>query len=201
MYVCINSAPAVHQYWSSIWFVLSFNSPEVVEDGSSILWHTMVRPRGEVVLDYLTRATTFSSMLYNKVYIYVHHKVLWSYWVVNTCILWSCIPTHHQLNISDSVVCKDVLFHHGDIEWTIVLATPTFRPVLLTFLDLALLHIGYHGNSPDFLLPHQSPEVCDSVWKGTWQKDTIKPCIYTYVLSWFKKVPCDAIYLFAWEYP
>ena len=77
------------------------------------------------------------------------------------------ILTHHQFNVSDGVVCKDVLFHNGDIEWAIALATPTFRPVLLTFLGPALLNVGYHGNGSDLLLPHQSPEVSDSVWKGT----------------------------------
>ena len=85
--------------------------------------------------------------------------------LINTQIL---VLTHHQLNGPDGVVCKDVLFHHGDIEWTIALATPTFRPVLLTFLGSTLLDICYHGNSPDLLLPHQSPKVSDSVWKGTW---------------------------------
>ena len=56
--------PAMHQYWSLIWFVLCSDPPEIVEDGSSILWHTMIRPGGEVILDHLTRAATLSSVLH-----------------------------------------------------------------------------------------------------------------------------------------
>ena len=58
-----NSLPAVNQYWSLIWFMLSSDPPEIVEDGSSILRHTMIRPGGEVILDHFTRAATFSTIL------------------------------------------------------------------------------------------------------------------------------------------
>ena len=77
------------------------------------------------------------------------------------------IFTHHKLNCSDSVICKDMLLHNSHIEWTIALATPYFiRPVLLKLL-LSLLDIGYHGNDPYLFLPHQVPEVCDCDWQGT----------------------------------
>ena len=76
-------------------------------------------------------------------------------------------------NVPDGVVCKDVLFHNGDIEWAIALATITFRPVLFTFLGSTLLDIGHHGNSLDFLLPHQSPEVSECIRKGS--------CVCTYI--------------------
>ena len=72
--------------------------------------------------------------------------------------------THYKLNGSDNVVSKDLLLHNRHTEWAIALAAPTFRPVLLALLCLALQDIGYHGNGPDILLPHQAPEVCDGLW-------------------------------------
>ena len=44
--------PAVYKYWSFVRLVLSFDPPEVVEDWASVLWYTMVRPRGEVILHH-----------------------------------------------------------------------------------------------------------------------------------------------------
>ena len=55
--------PAVHQDWSLAWFVLSLDPSEVVESGSSVLWYTVVWPRGEVILHHLSRGTTLTSML------------------------------------------------------------------------------------------------------------------------------------------
>ena len=43
--------------------MLSLDSPEVIENGSSILWHTMVRPQGEVILCHLTRGPALTGML------------------------------------------------------------------------------------------------------------------------------------------
>ena len=43
--------------------MLSLDPPEVVESGSSVLWYTVVWPRGKVVLHHLTRGTTLTSML------------------------------------------------------------------------------------------------------------------------------------------
>ena len=63
--------PAVHQYWSLIWFVLCSDPLEVVEDGSSILWHTMIRPGGEVILNHFTRDSSLSSMLHTLITIYI----------------------------------------------------------------------------------------------------------------------------------
>ena len=37
---------------------LSSDSPEVGESGSSILWDSMVRPRGELEVEYLPRLPT-----------------------------------------------------------------------------------------------------------------------------------------------
>ena len=51
------------QYWSVVWFVLSFDPPNVVENGSSILWYTMVRPGVEVILGHLMRDSSLSSVL------------------------------------------------------------------------------------------------------------------------------------------
>ena len=173
----------MHQYWS-FFCMLNFDPPEIVEDGSSILWYTMVGPGGEVILDYLTRATTLSRILCCCV---AHTKQI----VIFDSLY---IITHHQLKLPDGVVCKGVLFHNGNIEWAIVLATPTFRPVLLTFLGPAFLNVGYHDNSPDLLLPHHLPEVSDSVRKGTWKMLLF---IYGYMSTDSKKVPCEAMYLFA----
>ena len=55
--------PAVDQYWSLVWLVLSVNLPEVVEDWSSVLWYPVVRPGGEVVLHHFTRGSSFPSVL------------------------------------------------------------------------------------------------------------------------------------------
>ena len=46
--------------------MLSLDSPEVAENGSSIFWHTMVRPRGEVILCHFARGTTLTGMLIYK---------------------------------------------------------------------------------------------------------------------------------------
>ena len=43
--------------------MLSVDPPEVVEDWSSVLGYTVVRPGGEVVLHHFTRVTTLTSML------------------------------------------------------------------------------------------------------------------------------------------
>ena len=69
---------------------------------------------------------------------------------------------HHKLNGPDNIVSKDLLLRYGHVERTIALATPNFRPVLLTLPRLVLPNIGYHGNGSYLLLPHQAPEVCDS---------------------------------------
>ena len=57
--------PAVDKYWtrSLVWLVLSVDPPEVVEDWSSVLWYTVVRPGGEVVLHHFTRGTSFTHVL------------------------------------------------------------------------------------------------------------------------------------------
>ena len=59
----LSIVPAVYQDWSLAWLVLGLDPPEVVESGSSILWHTVVWPGGEVILDHLTRGTTLTCML------------------------------------------------------------------------------------------------------------------------------------------
>ena len=72
--------------------------------------------------------------------------------------------THHKLNGPNCIVCKYQLLCEGQVEGTIALATPTFRPVLLTLPCLSLLDVGYHGNGPYLLLPYQAPEVYDCFW-------------------------------------
>ena len=51
------------QYWSLVWLVPSVDPLEIIEDWSSILWYTVVRPGGEVVLHHFTRGTSFPSVL------------------------------------------------------------------------------------------------------------------------------------------
>ena len=64
------------------------------------------------------------------------------------------------------MVCKCLLLSDGDLEGTVLLG-PLAGPVLLTLLLSPLYNTSYHGNYMDPLLPHQPPEVSDSVWEGT----------------------------------
>ena len=54
--------------------MLSLNPPEVVEDGSSILWHTVVWPGGEMILHHFTRGTSLTSML--NIIVTVNHAAI-----------------------------------------------------------------------------------------------------------------------------
>ena len=76
--------------------------------------------------------------------------------------------THRDKQLPDGVVCKHLMVCEGDLEWTILLG-PLIWPVLLTLLLSPLQNIGYHGNYMDLFLPHQPPEVINSVWKGTYK--------------------------------
>ena len=78
------------------------------------------------------------------------------------------MQTYSDKQLPNGVVCKHLLVCEGDFEWTIPLG-PLVWPVLLTLL-LSLPHsIGYHGNHMDPFLPHQPPEVSNSVWEGTYK--------------------------------
>ena len=59
-----------------------------------------------------------------------------------------------------------MLVCEGDFEWAVLLG-PLAGPVLLTLLLSPFHNTSYHGNYMDLLLPHQPPEVSDSVWEGT----------------------------------
>ena len=65
------SVPAVHKYWSLFCFLLSFDNPEIVEDGSSILWYTVIRPGGEVILGHLKRAASLPVALKRSITVFV----------------------------------------------------------------------------------------------------------------------------------
>ena len=80
--------------------------------------------------------------------------------------------THRDKQLPDGIVCKDLLVCEGDFEWTILLCTFIW-PVLLTLLLPPLHSIGYHGNNVDPLLPHQPPEVSNSVWEGAYKVQNI----------------------------
>ena len=78
----------------------------------------------------------------------------------------TAINTNLQLQCSDGVVSKHLLVHNSDLKGSIRLTLPCLRPVLLTLPLDTLHHIGEHGNGLDLLLPHQPPEVNNSV--GQW---------------------------------
>ena len=75
------------------------------------------------------------------------------------------MQTYSDKQLPNGVVCKHLLVCESDFERTILLG-PLVWPVLLTFLLSPLHSIGYHGNNVDLFLPHQPPEVSNSVWEG-----------------------------------
>ena len=82
-------------------------------------------------------------------------------------IVWD-YTTHSDKKLPDGVVCKHMLVCEGDFERTILLG-PLVWPVLLTLMLSPLHNIGYHGNHMYLFLPHQPPEVSNSVWEGTYK--------------------------------
>ena len=90
---------------------------------------------------------------------------------MKTSIVWD-YKTYSDKKLSDGVVSKDMLVCEGDFEWTILFG-PLVWPVLLTLLLSPLHSIGYHGNHMDLFLPHQPPEVSNSVWEGTCKVQTL----------------------------
>ena len=76
--------------------------------------------------------------------------------------------THSDKKLPDGVVRKDQPVCEGDFEWTILFG-PVIWPVLLTLMLSPLHSIGYHGNHMYLFLPHQPPEVSNSVWEGTYR--------------------------------
>ena len=77
-------------------------------------------------------------------------------------IVWD-YKTHSDKKLSDGVVSKDMLVCEGDFERTKFFGSLVW-PVLLTLMLSPLHSIGYHGNHMDLFLPHQPPEVSNSVW-------------------------------------
>ena len=76
--------------------------------------------------------------------------------------------TYSDKKLPDGVVCKDMLVCESDFEQTILIG-PLVWPVLLTLMLSPLHSIGYHGNHRDLFLPHQPPEVSNSVREGTYK--------------------------------
>ena len=109
--------------------------------------------------------------------------------------------THRDQQLPYSVVCQHLLVCEGNFEWTILFG-PLIWPVLFTLLLSPLHSICYHGNHTNLFLPHQPPEVINSVWEGTCkiQNFSWKPCTLTEM-----QVACSspwvAMYFLSCEYP
>ena len=88
-------------------------------------------------------------------------------YLMNECIVQDH-KTHSDKQLPDGIVCKDLLICEGDFKWAVLLS-PLIWPVLLTLLLSPLHCISYHGNHMDLFLPHQPPEVSNSVWEGTYK--------------------------------
>ena len=55
--------------------MLSIDPPEVVEDGSSIIWYTMIRPGSEVKLNQFTRTTSITGVLIQVISMHVINEL------------------------------------------------------------------------------------------------------------------------------
>ncbi len=66
--------------------------------------------------------------------------------------------SHSEQELSDSVVCQNLLVSDSDSEWTI-LYTLLVGPVLLTFYLFALDKVGEHHYNGWSFLPYEMPEI------------------------------------------
>ena len=75
------------------------------------------------------------------------------------------LSTYGHLECPNCVISKHLLISDGDLEWPKALVA-CFWPVLLTLDLIAFLDVGHHHNGRRLLLPHQPPEVNNSLWEG-----------------------------------
>ncbi len=66
--------------------------------------------------------------------------------------------SHSEQEVSDGVVCQNLLVSDSDSEWTILYMI-TARPVLFTLYFVILLEVGEHHYNGWSLLPHEPPEI------------------------------------------
>ena len=110
-----------------------------------ILWHTVVGPRGIVILYDLQRRLGLGRQLE---WINGNDKSSVAEWGIGMRL-----GTHNDNERSDGEVCIDRGFFENDLEWS-VLHGARVRPVLATLDSRAFNQVRYHDNGRGTHLPN-----------------------------------------------